>query len=461
MSDLFTMLNVAARALDAQRFGLDVTGQNIANVNTPGYTRRSVQFSEVPPTDIWSAGGGVDVVGVTAARAPVIDARLAYEQPAAAREGAIADHLAVIEAGLGTPGASLDAVLARFYNTYGTLAQNPTSSTARQQVIIEGRSLATAFNDIAARLQTAQYDADREIRDLTGQVNALAAQIADLNVSIVAAGTGDAAALIDQQSVAIAELGKLVDIDVIQRGDGAVDLAIGNGRALVVGANVYEISTASQPPSGFVAIMSSGADVLTDITSEITRGRMGGVLSVRDLIVPNYIDQLDSLAYRVASDVNDLTTSGYDLSGNAGLDFFTQPSGVSGAARLMAVNGSIAVDSSLVVAAATTAAGNNEIARAIAGLQDTAMTGGTSRPIEAWGSLVYQVATDSRSATQAKAGHEQVVRQLNNLRDQITGVSIDEEAAMLLKFQRAYEANAKFFQVADQTLELLMSMVRT
>jgi flagellar hook-associated protein 1 len=455
------MLNTAARALDAQRYGLDVAGQNIANVNTPGYTRRSVVFSEVPPTDQWSPGGGVDVTAVTAARAPLIEARLRFEQPASSREGTIADHLAIVETALGQPGKSLDAALALFYNTYGTLAQSPTSSTARQQVIIEGQSLATAFNDMAARLGTAQRDADNEIRSTVDQVNALARQLADINIGIANVGTNNAAeGLLDQQAVALSALSQLVDINVTQRGDGSIDVAIGNGRALVVGANTYDLTVVSSPPQGFAQILSDGASQTTDVTSEITGGRIAGLVQVRDVLLPQYIDKLDQLAYGVATDVNGLTQSGYDLAGNAGLNFFDQPGGVSGAARLMAVNSTVAADGALVVASATTAAGNNDIAREISELQDTAMTGGTARPVDAWGALVYRVATDSRSATQSRASHEQVMHQLKNLRDQISGVSLDEEAAMLLRFQRSYEANAKFFQVTDQTLDLLMSLVR-
>ena len=454
------MLNTAARALDAQRYGLDVTGQNIANVNTPGYTRRSVVFSEVPPTDMWSPGGGVDVTAVTAARAPLIEARLRFEQPASSREGTIADHLAIVETALGQPGASLDAALARFYNTYGTLAQSPTSSTARQQVIIEGQSLATAFNDMAARLGTAQRDADNEIRSTVDQINALARQLADINIGIANVGTNNAAeGLLDQQAVALSALSQLANISVTQRGDGSIDVAIGNGRALVVGANTYDLTVASSPPQGFAQILSDGAAQTTDVTSEITGGRIAGLVQVRDVLLPQYIDQLDQLAYGVATDVNALTQSGYDLAGNAGLNFFDQPTGVSGAARLMAVNSTVAADGALVVASATTSAGNNDIAREVAELQDMAMSGGTARPVDAWGALVYHVATDSRSATQSRASHEQVMHQLRNLRDQISGVSLDEEAAMLLRFQRSYEANAKFFQVTDQTLDLLMSLV--
>jgi flagellar hook-associated protein 1 FlgK len=128
MSDLFRMLGSAAHSLEAQRFALDVTGQNIANVNTAGYVRRSVDFAEIAPRDPWSAGGGVDLAGVEAARAPLIESRLRHEQLTGAREAVVADQLQVILSGLGLPGASLDEVLTRFYTTYGELAQNPTSS---------------------------------------------------------------------------------------------------------------------------------------------------------------------------------------------------------------------------------------------------------------------------------------------------------------------------------------------
>src|SRR4029079_11264705 len=109
------MLRIASRALDAQRYGLDVAGQNIANVNTAGYTRRSVLFAEVPPLDPWSAGGGVDVQALVASRAPLVDARLRFEQPSLSREKTIADHLAVIEASLRTPGDYIRVSHARLY----------------------------------------------------------------------------------------------------------------------------------------------------------------------------------------------------------------------------------------------------------------------------------------------------------------------------------------------------------
>lgn len=460
MADLFALLNRAVRALDAQRYGLDVAGQNISNVNTPGYVRRTAQLAESLPTDPFSAGGGVDVVAVTASRAPLVETRLNYEQPAAAREGAIADHLAVVEAGLGDAGASLDEALARFYNTYATLSQNPTSSTSRQQVIVEGQALARGFNDMSGRFQTARVDADRDIRASLSQVNALAAQLTSINRQISQTDTQNAQGLLDQQAVVIGAIGKLVDIHVITRDDGSADVQVGNGRALVMADKSFDLKVTTSGVDGFAQIVTDGAATTTNVTSEITGGAIGGLLQVRDTLVPSYIAQLDQLAYTVSSDVNDLVTSGYDLNANAGVNFFSQPSAVAGAAGLMSVNAAVVADNRLVVTSSTTAAGNNDIANEVAALQDAPMTGTTARPVEGWSGLVYSVANDSRTATQAQASHDQVAQQLRNLRDQISGVSIDEEAAMLLRFQRAYEANARFFNVANETLDILMSLAQ-
>jgi flagellar hook-associated protein 1 FlgK len=311
MSDLFTMLGITARALDAQRFGLDVAGQNLANLNTPGYTRRTAQLEEVPPLDASSAGGGVQVTALLSSRAPLIDAQLLTEAPAVARDSATAEHLATIDASLGLPGASLDAALTRFYNTYGTLAGNPSSSVARQQVVSEGQALAAAFTAMAARLDAARRSADAEIRSAAAQVNGLAAQLASLNAAISGASGAAAETLKDQQSIALASLSELAGIQAISRDDGTIDVTIGNGRALVVADRTYPIDVQSQPPNGFAALTTNGAATTVDLGSELT-----------------------------------------------------------------------------------------------------------------------------------------------------TGVSIDEETAMLMRFQRAYEANARFFQITDDTLDLLMQLVR-
>jgi flagellar hook-associated protein 1 FlgK len=458
VSDLLQSLSLAARSLDAQRLGLDVSGQNIANVNTPGYSRRTAQFAEVPPLDPRSAGGGVEVASIVAQRAPLLAARLYRELPSSGREGAVADQLAVIETAFGDPGHSLDASLAGFYNAFSALAADPTSITARQQVLLSGQTLALDFNAMSSRLQTAARDADTELRSRLDQANGLAGEIASLNAAIASSGgaTSDVESLRDRQASAVQSLSSLIDVDVITRSDGGVDVSIGNGRALVVGANTYTLSPVSAPTTGYAQITSGS----TNISSEITGGRIGGLVQVRDVLVTGYMDRLDTLAHAVATDVNTAHTGGYDLNGTAGVNFFTPPASVAGAAAGLSVNALVAADPRLVAASGSTSAGGNSIARSIAALQDQAMSGSSNRPVEAWGDLVARVGADARVAAQHRDAHNEVVQQVQQLSEQITGVSLDEEAAMMMRFQRAYEANARFFSAADEALTVLMQMVR-
>jgi flagellar hook-associated protein 1 FlgK len=458
MSDLFRMLTSTAHTLEAQRYALDVTGQNIANVNTPGYVRRSVQFAEIPPRDAWSAGGGVDIAAVQAARAPLLESRLRHEQTEGAREAVVAEQLEALLSGFGLPGASLDGALTRFYTTYGELAVNPTSASARQQIVVEAQALGSAFKNLSTQVQNARAATDRDVRNAVQEINALAEELAQVNKAVAGAAAGTLEPLRDRQAVVLSGLTALTDVSVIARDDGLVDVAIGNGRALVVGSRSYELTVSSTPPLGFAAILTDGADVTTDITAEIAGGRVGGLLQTRDGMTPAYLQQLDQLAHGVVADVNALTSGGFDLDGNPGQPLFNPIAAIAGAAGVVTVNSAVAANLRLVVASGLPAAGNNDVARAIAALQDAAVSGGSARPVDAWGDLVYRVAADARSARQVADGHDDVVQQLRALRDQVSGVSIDEEAAMLMRFQRSYEANARFFQVADRALELLMSL---
>jgi len=169
--------------------------------------------------------------------------------------------------------------------------------------------------------------------------------------------------------------------------------------------------------------------------------------------------QLDQLAYGIATSVNTAHRAGYDLNGSAGGDFFTPPALATGAASALTVSAAVRANGSLIAAAGVPAAGDNQNARAITNLQRTALAGGTTTPIETWGALVYRVGSDSQRATNEKGGHDDIVKQLQSLRDQISGVSLGEEAANLMRFQRAYEANARYFSAIQTSLDVLMAMV--
>ncbi len=458
MSGLMGSLSAAARALEAQRFGLDVAGQNIANVNTPGYSRREALLAAIPGVDRLSAGNGVEVQGMRAARDFRLEQRLQHERPAQEREGAIANVLAVVEVAIGKPGESIDASLNALFDSFSRLAADPASAVARQGLVAQGSSLASTFRDMVDRLSLARRDADAGVKDSVRAVNDLAGRIARLNEALgtVRPNESQAMTLQDELGEAVKQLSTLIDIHTIPRANGGFDVTFGNGRPLVVGENTYPLETATVGPDGITAILSEG----TTVTSEISGGRIGGLVHARDVLIPGYVAQLDELAYAVATQVNAVHRTGYDLAGNTNQNFFVEPAGVAGAAAAFAVDPAIAASPALVAAASTASPGNNENARALVGLREArVMSGGTATFSDAWGQLVYTVGANSQAAKSEERSRGEIVRQVELLREQISGVSLDEEAMMMMKFQRAYEANARFFQAIDQTLETLMQAV--
>jgi flagellar hook-associated protein 1 FlgK len=209
--------------MNAQSMALAVVGQNIANVNTPGYARRVVDFAAVPPEHRWSAGNGVEVAGIRSMRDLLVEARLAQEVSAQNEQAALADGLAAINAAFGEPGGSIDGGLTAFFDAFADLAEDPTSASARQGVLSQAASLASSFRDLSLRLSDARSDADARLGTAVDQVNALASRIASLNASIGIAGSRDSAPLMqfrDEQLQALQELSELVEIHTIQREDG-------------------------------------------------------------------------------------------------------------------------------------------------------------------------------------------------------------------------------------------------
>ena len=180
--------------------------------------------------------------------------------------------------------------------------------------------------------------------------------------------------------------------------EGGVDITVGSGRPVVVGSTAYAVSAVSAPPAGYADLKING----TTVTSEITGGRIGGLIAVRDTNIPAYMDRLDALAYEVVDRVNTAHNAGFDLSGTAGGDFFAFSSaivGTSGAAAAMMVDPTVAADPSLIAAAGIAEAGDNQAARAIADLRDArVLDGNTTTLNEGWSQLVYRVGRDTKSA---------------------------------------------------------------
>ena len=459
MADLFSALQMATRGLAAQQAGLDVAGHNIANVNTPGYARRVISFRAVPPTVIGSAGHGVDIDSIRAMRDRFVERRLDQETIGAEREAAVAELAGLVEVAFGTTGQSLDTRLNAFFDSLAELTDAPTSVVARQEVALQGEALASAFRGTANRLGELRREADRRLTGTVDMINDLAERIAVLNASFVAThDSGVTQHLQDEQASLVRELAGLVDITVTERPNGGLDVDVA-GRPLVVGTVAAQMNAVPVGPDGHVRIEIAGVD----LTPSITGGKIDGYLHVRDTLIPGYLARLDEQAFTLASSVNAIHSVGFDLNGASGQAFFaysTPPVGQAGAAAALIVDPAVAADPNRIAAAQAALPGDNRAARAMADLRNALLLdGGKATLADSWGQLVFRVGRDVQTATDEAALRHDIVLQLQAVRDQVSGVSLDEEAMNLMKFQRAYEANARFFQVIDDTISTLMNVV--
>jgi flagellar hook-associated protein 1 FlgK len=456
MSGLYTSLTMAARALSAQQLGLEVTGNNIANVNTAGYARRTIDFAAVRPESSLSAGNGVEVTGIRSIRDRLLERRVLEEVPSEGRAQMLAEILQVVEAGIGTTGNSIDGRLTEMFGSFSRLADAPTSAVARADVLNTAAELTQSFHEMAGRLADAQRQADTRVRTTVEEINALVDQISSLNHSMGASGPEGRLPLQDQMSSLLRSLNNLVNVDVVERSDGGVDITVGSGRALVIGDETYRLEAVSQPPIGWAAVQAGGMD----ITSELRGGRLVGAVEARDVNIPDYLTRLDTIAYELVNQVNTIHRAGFDQLGNTNQNFFTPLAAVAGAARLIEVDGAVEADSRLIAAAEVYEVGDNGVAKRLTNLRDALVLEGNSATlIDSWSHMAFRVGRDTRAAVDGLKAQSDIVEQIDALRDSVSGVSLDEEAVQMIKFQRAYEANARFFSTIDQTLSILFSIV--
>jgi flagellar hook-associated protein 1 FlgK len=453
MSGLFGALSTTSSALEAQRRGMEVAGQNIANVNTEGYTRRTLVLAERPALEPGEAGRGVQVSQVRAVRDVFLNARIGQEQQQLSRDVVVAEALSVVEASLGSPGASVDGQLSAWFNTFGALAEDPASLTLRDAVVRESERLAIAFRDMAGRFTRATADADAGVRGAVEQVNRLAADVAAINERIGSAQGADAESLLDRRAVLLQSLADLTDVNVSDA-SGYMTVTTAAGHTLISGAQVVGLTVEDAPGSGLARVISDGID----ITTAITGGQLGGWLHVRDTQLPAYTALLDDMAWTMAAEVNARHQTGLDADGNPGGAVFDAGATVTGAAAAFTVSADILADPRRVVAASASV--SNGAARDLAALRDARVGGASVTLNDAWGQLVYRVGGDTASAQRVQQGRQQVMDQLSRLREAASGVSLDEEAASLMRYQRAYEANARYFTTINDVLEVLMGLGR-
>ena len=445
MSNLFGSLSIAVRSLLAQQGALDTTANNLSNVNTPGYSRQLPILTEAPPLDTGqiSIGNGVNFEGVQSVRDIILELLIDEEIQQQNRLKSFVSSMNPVQSLFHeTEGAGLNDAINRLFSSFQELSANPTHVPARQVVISAGQDLASAFRETGQQLRTIQERVDQEVRQTVEEIDSHTAQLAGLNQPVASLqGDSERAGRLDHQRHSVLDrLSKLVDVVVTDSGDGSLTVTTSNGVPLVAAAQSFALSTAADPDTGFLHIFSPG----TDVTLEFTGGQLAGLLEARDQGIPSVISGLDNLAEGIIHCVNIQNRKGRDLQGDQGGNFFqpvVQPSPGSNAGA--AENTATAITNPSKIAASSDGTqGDNANALAMANIQDQAVVNGETAT-DFYSNLVSTVGNDVSSATDEQEAVGLVLTQLQNQRSDISSVSLNEEAANLICYQRAYEAAAE------------------
>lgn len=466
MSGLLGNLQSAARALAAHEAGVQVAGRNLSNVNNPAYARQRVQLGDraILESNHGPVGNGVEVLGIQQIRDRFMDASVAREIASTSYLQAQQSGLERAEANLGeqinrsedsafvgdlsSSSDGLSAAINDFFNSFEGFAASPRDVGLRPVLIEKAEILATKFNVTDARLTDLQGDLTNEITAGVDEANRLLKEIGDLNAEIQKFEIDrpmSALDLRDQRQSRIEALSKFMDITArpIPGGNGQVQITTRDS----AGADVVLVDRGT---TSDIAFNGTGFTVGTPPTTLGLRGgSLQGQLDIRDGGIQDIRDKLKLAASQITTAVNGV----YSATGN---NFFA----AAPATGLMAVDPTLTVTS--LKSTATTDIGANEIALGVADLARKTFSTAGGDLIDGIVSQFYgRTVTElgvKLSSTSSKLGDQQLVTDLmTRQRDAVSGVSMDEEMADLIKFQRAYQASSRVLTVIDNLLDTLIN----
>ena len=454
MGGLNTSLSIGMQALDATQGALDATSNNIANANTPGYTREVAQFSEAPETDNGGVvdGGGVSLEGLQSIRDELLNLQIQQQTSQQSSADTQSSTLQQIQSFFSTSsGGDLASAMSAFSTSLSQLSANPANSATQQAVLSAGQNLAGAFQSTAGGLTSAQSYADGQVTQTVAQINSLSSQIAQLNGQLTpaATATNGGGTIEDQRDQLVQQLSALTGISVTQTNEGET-ITTGNGTPLVMGGQAFTLQTTAGS-DGMAQVLDSNG---TNITASIQGGTLGGAIQVRDQTIPGFLTQLNTLASQFATAFNAAQAQGFDSTGKAGQDFFTVPADPAKAASGITV--AISNPALIAVSSDGSAGSNGNIANLSATLTNALPSGQT--PANAYANLVFQVGTAESNASAQSTAIGLNLQQLTTQQGAESAVSTDEETTNLIRFQTAYEAAARIVSTIQQLNTVTLNM---
>lgn len=461
MGGLERLLYTARDALAASTFGLDVTGQNITNVNTPGYVRRAALLE----TRVFGREvvGSVGVAGLER----ISDAFTAQRHLQAVGLRAAASEqdrlMATVEALFAdAAGAGLGDSLNRLFSSFEELAGHPTDPVTRQALLARAEVFAAQMRQKGDALANLKGEMLTQAHNVVSQINSYAERLAAVGAKIheAKALTGQAPDLEDQRDRLLLDLGELVDIRSFTDGEGDLVVQVG-GTVLVEGSMARSLGIDIDSAGAMAISLQGGSD--TDITDQLSGGKLAALRDARDVDTEAIATALNDFAFDVATAINAVHSAGYGLDGGTGRNLFSVTATADGAARMLTVDATVAGNPNAVAASSdpATLPGGNAIALQLAALfESDVATGSTRTPAEAYADLIGNVGQRRQDAEQMLEVRLAVEDQAYAMRESISGVSLDEEMVALTQFQRSYQAATQVLAVVNELMDELVRTLR-
>jgi flagellar hook-associated protein 1 FlgK len=452
MGNLLTSLLNAANSMQAVERALAVTENNVVNASTPGYAKQTATFEAMPFDLTVGLPGGVRAGPAQSSRDAFAEKGVRNQQTDLGFYQQKASDLTNLQAFFSLSSTSgIGPAMSGLFQSFSQLSVNPNDAVSRQSVLDQAQTVAQSFQHTAASLASQGTNIAEQSRSTIDSINRLAGEVATINAQNRVDPSGGVDAGVDAQlNSTLEQLSQLVNFTALQQPDGTVSVYAGGQTPLVVGGQTFAIS--GDFSTAQTAILSSTG---ADITNQMTGGQLSALLDDRNRVLPSYMQDLNTLAQGVADQVNTTLQNGIDQNGAApATDLFTYDTSL-GAAVTMGVN---PITPDQIAAALPGAPGGNGNALDLAALANGKNLNNYTFA-QFYGNLGGRVGRDLSTATDNQTTKQQLLNQAQTLRQQSSGVSLDQEAEHLIAFQRSYQASAKMLTVLTSLTDTLMGLI--
>lgn len=465
MATLNSALQIMTSALTADQSALNITSNNVANANTPGYTREVPVFQANDAVTIngISYGQGVEMTSAQSQRSRVLDAGM--QQQTQAQQATSSEWTAMqqvqsifnqVTTGSGSAVNSLGDQITNFFNSLTALEATPDSTTLRENVLNAAGTMTSAFNSVAQQLGQQTAALNQQVQGVVQQINPLLTSIAQLNQQITSSSpNADAGQLEDQRQYDLQQLSQYIGVNVVQTENNGLTITTTGGALLVSQGQAFQLTTGNV--GGNMDVFSSAPGSAQDITSQQASGggQLAGLLTTRDQDIPAIQNQMDTLANGLATQINTVQAGGVDVSGNPGQPFFNIPATIAGSAAGISV---ALTDPSQIAAAATgDGPGDGTNLQALANVANQAIVAGDT-PVDYYSSFVSGLGAQVAGLNTQNQAQQASLSQVQSQQSALSAVSLNEEAANLQTYERAYQSASQVFSILDTLMASALNL---